>query len=124
MEARALGSGVTTRKSSGASYFFRLPCPVLTPFSGSLQVFFKLLILHQQIGLIHGDAKPSATVITTSPSGSDLVRWVDFGAATEHAEACGGLACRELRQCLMSMRLSGEMLDKLREEVEAAGLVL
>ncbi|EMS25512.1 uncharacterized protein RHTO_03241 [Rhodotorula toruloides NP11] len=89
-----------------------------------LQVFFKLLILHQQIGLIHGDAKPSATVITTSPSGSDLVRWVDFGAATEHAEACGGLACRELRQCLMSMRLSGEMLDKLREEVEAAGLVL
>ncbi|BGP30326.1 hypothetical protein JCM10296v2_002080 [Rhodotorula toruloides] len=47
-----------------------------------LQVFLKLLILHQRIGLIHGNAEPSATVITTSPSGSDLVRWVDFGVTT------------------------------------------
>uniref|UniRef100_A0A0K3CHV8 Protein kinase domain-containing protein n=1 Tax=Rhodotorula toruloides TaxID=5286 RepID=A0A0K3CHV8_RHOTO len=89
-----------------------------------LQVFLKLLILHQRIGLIHGGARPSATVITKSSSGSDLVRWVDISAATEHAEPCGGLSCNELRRCLMSMCFSGEMLDKLRDEVEALGLIL
>ncbi|BGP23044.1 hypothetical protein JCM10295v2_001937 [Rhodotorula toruloides] len=59
-----------------------------------VQAVIKLLMLHQRFSLIHGDVKPTSTVVTrsaTDPVG--LVCWIDFSRTEEHIGAFEGWRC-------------------------------
>lgn len=93
--------------------------------SRRLDLLVKLMRLHQQHKLAHGDVAPRNVVITPTAehaSGTGTARWIDLGLAHTHPR-CGGRRCDELRRALADMGLGEPATrDELSRRVATAGL--
>lgn len=100
-----------------------------------------LLRLHQVARLSHGDLAPRNVVLPPRPSSAlspspstsaraspppapstPAPRLIDLGHAEEHAQACAGRACPEVRDLVGELGLEERELDTVGRRAAAEGL--